>query len=115
MKYPSVEDAWKGKGAGTWLPSVMEYHRFRLILTNWHWINTAVFTQAERKVKNKAKPFWPVDGFLEKLSDNFSEQYNCGQFLDVESTSSALPSKAGIDAGATTQTNRTSGTLRPSH
>jgi len=84
VKYPSVDDAWVGKGSGTWLPSIMSKWRFQMILQNWHWIDTSQFTAAERKVKNKEKPFWAVDGFISLLSENFSNCYSCGQFLDVD-------------------------------
>lgn len=78
VKYPKRSMPWqkKGKYSNPWVRSVMKEYRFEQILKCWHWTDTSLLSEKERKLKNKQHCFWTVSLFLEMLAENCLKWYN---------------------------------------
>jgi hypothetical protein len=83
---PSRRMAW-GNGSMyriPWVVSMMTLRRFEAILNAWHWIDATSLSDAERRRRNKANPYWTVQGFVDALGKTFEEHYTCPQCFDID-------------------------------
>lgn len=63
---------------------IMSRHRFEDILACFHWVDTSIFSPAQKKEKNSSDCFWRMARFLEILKNNFMSHWNCNQAIDVD-------------------------------
>ena len=61
--------------------------RFDILLSCFHWENTAAHSAAEKATLKALDPFYQVSGLLEQLSDNFQKYYTLGHFYDIDEIS----------------------------
>jgi hypothetical protein len=83
---PSRRMAWRSNSIFRmpWAATVMTCKRFEAILNNWHWMDSSHIAEAERKEKNKANPFWSVQGYVDATAQNFRDHYICPQCFDID-------------------------------
>jgi hypothetical protein len=67
-----------------WVASTMAVKRFEAILNAWHWTDATSLSDAERRRRNKADPYWTVQGFIDALGKTFEEHYTCPQCFDID-------------------------------
>jgi hypothetical protein len=86
VNLPSRRMAWKPNSIFRmpWAATVMTCKRFEAIMHSWHWMDSSHIAEAERKEKNKANPFWSVQGYLDAIAQNFREYYICPQCFDID-------------------------------
>jgi hypothetical protein len=85
-KVPRMKMAWT-KGSpffNGFISNIMKWHRFRAILSCWHWQNNYGMSETERRAKNKANGFWSVDGYCNLLSERFTSYYWGDQCICID-------------------------------
>ena len=90
VKIPDRRRYWEKEPSLFGQPFVQDCfgaRRFDQILSCFHWVNTALFTEQEKKLKKKDDPFYQVAGFLEALDSNFRCYYTLGQYFDIDEIS----------------------------
>jgi hypothetical protein len=85
VKLPSRAMHWQnGIFNQSYVATVMTRNRFDAIMSCWHWVNTAKFTEAERTTKNRQDGFWSVGGLLTILRGLFKQFYRLSQPCDID-------------------------------
>jgi hypothetical protein len=86
VKIPVRRLAWSksSKFFLPWVANLISRDRFEQILTSLHIERTHDLSEAQRKEKNRANPYWTWQPFLDHLSEVFQKYWRIFEFMSID-------------------------------